>query len=170
MVDQDISVLYDGPPIQTRMVAWVLLGIGGIVLVPIGLISRAWWLFVPAIPLLLAGLILLQMRLRIVIEYPAGTICVTNRLLGLKYRERRYHRSDLVGFDVDRVAGAERERPSDTWYLRLRLGIKTYTVGKYDSRASAIRARAKVNKVLQARVPGQAASVKSAAGEPADPR
>jgi hypothetical protein len=157
MVDEDVSVLYDGLPIQTGMAAWVLLGIGGIVLVPIGLLGRAWWLFVPAVPLLLAGLILLQVRLRIVIEYPAGSIRVTNRLLGLKYRERRYHRSDLVGFDIHRVAGAERERPSDTWYLRLRLGIKTFTIGRYDSRLSAVRARAKINKTLQARTRAQAA-------------
>ena len=157
MADQDVSVLYDGLPIQTGMVAWVLLGIGGIVMVPIGLISRAWWLLVLALPLLLAGLILRQARLRVVIEYPAGSIRVTNRLLGVKYRERHYHRSDLVGFDIHRVAGAERERPSDTWYLRLRLGVKTFTIGRYDNRSSAVRARARMDKTHQARMRAQAA-------------
>ena len=46
------------------------------------------------------------------------------------------------------MAGDERERPSDTWYLTLQLGTRVYTIGKYDSRSSALRARLKVREVL----------------------
>ena len=150
MPGKDDSVLYDGPPIRTRMVAWLLLGIGGIVLVPIGLINRAWWLFVPAVPLLLAGLVLHQAHLRVAVEPGTGEVCVTNRLLGLKIRQRRYASSEVGGLDLRRVAGDERERPSDTWYLYLQLGTRVHTIGKYDSRASALRARLEVREILQA--------------------
>jgi hypothetical protein len=150
MPGKDDSVLYDGPPIRTRMVAWLLLGTGGIVLVPIGLINRAWWLFVPAVPLLLAGLLLHQAHLRVVVEPGTGEVCVTNRLLGLKIRQRRYPLSEVGGLDLQRVAGDERKRPSDTWYLYLQLGTRVYTIGKYDSQASALRARIEVREALQA--------------------
>ena len=143
------------------MVAWLLLGIGGLVLVPIGLLSRAWWLFVPAVPLLLAGLVLLQTRLRIVVEHRTNVIRVTNSLLGLRLRERQYPLSDVIGLDLRRVAGDERERPSDTWYLRLRLNTtvrtfgmveprtRTYVIGRYDSRLGALEARRRLREVLQ---------------------
>ena len=68
MSHNDISVLYDGSPIWARMAGWLLLGIGGLVLVPLALINRAWWLFVPAVLPLLAGLVLLQTRLLIVFD------------------------------------------------------------------------------------------------------
>jgi hypothetical protein len=148
MPGKDDSVLYDGPPIRTRMVAWLLLGIGGIVLVPIGLINRAWWLLVPAVPLLLAGLVLFQAHLRVAVEPGTGEVCVTNRLLGLKIRQRRYPPSEVGRLDLQRVAGDERERPSDTWYLYLQLGTRVYTIGKYDSQASALRARLEVREAL----------------------
>ena len=131
------------------MVAWLLLGTGGIVLAPIGLINRAWWLFVPAIPLLLAGLVLHQAHLRVAVEPGTGDVCVTNRLLGLKTRQRRYRPPEVGGLDLQRVASDERERPSDTWYLNLQLGTRVYTIGKYDSRASALRARIEVREALQ---------------------
>jgi hypothetical protein len=150
MPGKDDSVLYDGPPIRTRMVAWLLLGTGGIVLVPIGLINRAWWLLVPAVPLLLAGLVLFQAHLRVAVEPGTGEVCVTNRLLGLKIRQRRYPPSEAGRLDLQRVAGDERERPSDTWYLYLQLGTRVYTIGKYDSQASALRARLKMREALQA--------------------
>lgn len=160
----DIGVLYDDTSIQARMVAWLLLGIGGLVMTPIGLISRAWWLLILAVPLLLAGLALLLTRLRIVVEHHAGLVCVTNLLVGLKLRERQYPLGSVVGLDLERVAGAERERPSDTWYLRLQLHTtvrtffgaiaphtKTYTLGKYDGRLKALKARSRLGKVLQTR-------------------
>jgi hypothetical protein len=131
------------------MVAWLLLGTGGIVLVPIGLINRAWWLLVPAFPLLLAGLVLFQAHLRVVVEPGTGEVCVTNRLLGLKTRQRRYPLPEVGGLDLQRVASDERDRPSDTWYLNLQLGTSVYTIGKYDSRASALRARIEVREGLQ---------------------
>jgi hypothetical protein len=149
MPGKDGSVLYDGPPIRTRMVAWLLLGTGGIVMMPIGLINRAWWLLVPAVPLLLAGLVLHQAHLRVAVEPGTGEVCVTNRLLGLKIRQRRYPPSEVGGLDLRRVAADERERPSDTWYLYLQLGAKVYTIGKYDSRSSALRARLKAREALQ---------------------
>jgi len=91
-------------------------------------------------PLLLAGLVLSQVRLRIVVEYPTGVVRVTNSLVGLQLRQRGYPPSDVVGLDIRRVAGAERERPSDAWYLKLRLRTRTHTIGKYDDRTSALQA------------------------------
>jgi len=132
------------------MAAWLLLGIGGIVMAPIGLINRAWWLVVLSVPLLLAGLVLSLVRLRIVVEHPTGAVRVTNSLLGLRLRERRYPPSDVVGLDIQRVAGAERERPSDTWYLKLQLRTRTHTVGRYDSQVSALLARRELDRALQA--------------------
>jgi hypothetical protein len=149
MPGKDGNVLYDGPPIRTRMVAWLLVGIGGLVLAPIGLISRAGWLLVPAVPLLLAGLVLYQAHLRVAVEPGTGEVCVTNRLLGLKIRQRRYPPSEVGGLDLQRVAGDERERPSDTWYLYLQLGTRVYPIGKYDSRSNALRARLKAREALQ---------------------
>jgi uncharacterized protein (DUF58 family) len=151
MPDEDARVIYDGPPMRVRMAAWLLLGIGGIVMAPIGLISRAWWLVVLAAPLLLAGLVLSQVRLRIVVEHPTGAVRVTSSLPGLRLRERRHPPSDVVGLDIYRVAGAERERPSDTWYLKLQLRTRTHTVGRYDSQVSALLARRELGRALQAR-------------------
>ena len=150
MPDEDARVIYDGPPIRVRMAAWLLLGIGGIVMVPIGLINRALWLVVLSVPLLLAGLVLSQIRLRIVVEHPTGVVCITNSLLGLRLRQRRHPPSDVVGLDIHRVAGAERERPSDTWYLRLQLRTRTHTVGRYDSQVSALLARRELGRALEA--------------------
>ena len=162
MPDKENRVLYDGPPIPARMAAYLLLGIGGLVLVPIGLTNRAWWLLVPAVPLLLAGLVLSQVHLRIVIEHDAehdtGVVHVTRSLLGLKLHERRYPPSDAVGLNLRRVAGDERERPSDTWYLRLQLGAKTYIIGRYDSREHALLARYAVGQALEVRAHEQAAT------------
>jgi len=164
MSDESVGILYDDTSIQTRMVAWLLLGIGGLVLVPIGLINHAWWLLVLAAPPLLAGLALLQPRLRIVVEHHAGGVRGTGGWLGLKLRKRLYPLSNVVGLDLQRVAGDERERPSDTWYLRLQLHttartffgsvkphVRIYTIGKYDNRLSALKARRRLNEVLQAR-------------------
>jgi hypothetical protein len=150
MPDKDVSVLYDSQPIRAGMAAAVLLGIGGLVCVPIGLINRAWWLLLLAVPLLLAGLVLLQVRLRIVVEHGTGAVYVTNFLLGLKLREQRYPPGQVRGFDLRRVAGDERERASDTWYLTLGLRTRIYTVGKYDSRVHALEARRKLSGLLQA--------------------
>ena len=153
MPDKDVTLLYDGPPIETRRAAWVLAGIGGPVLVPIGLFGHAPWLYVFAVPMLLIGLVLLPLHVRITVNHRERLVRVTNRWLGLKVRERRYPASDLLGLDLDRVAGAERDRPSDTWYLRLRLGLKIYTIGKYDSRANALRAQLKLREKLENRPP-----------------
>jgi len=157
MSDKDVTTLYDGPPIWARMVSWLLLGMGGIVLVPIALLSRAWWLLVPAVPLILAGLLLLQTRLHIIVERRTGVVRVANSWLGLMLRERQYPLSDVVGFDIQRVAGDERERPSDTWYLRLQLRTRTHIIGKYDSRLEALEARRRLSEVLQARPSAQTA-------------
>ncbi len=163
MSDESIGILYDDKPIQARMAAWLLLGTGGLVLVPIALVNRVWWLLVPAVPLFLAGFVLLHTHLRIVVEHHTGAVHATNTLLGLKLRERQYSLSNVIGLDLQRVAGDERERPSDTWYLRLQLHTtvrtfsgrvaprtKTYTIGKYDSRLSALEAQRKLREVLQA--------------------
>ena len=166
MPDEDARVIYDGPPFWVKMVVWLLLGIGGIVMVPLGLINRAWWLVVLAVPLLLAGLVLSRVRLRIAVEHPTGIVRVTDSLLGLRLRERDYPPSDVVGLDIHRVAGAERERPSDTWYLKLQLRTRTHTVGRYDSQISALLARRELGKALQASAQAHtAAEMKPAATE-----
>jgi len=149
MPDKDVSVLYDSQPIRVKMAAAVLLGIGGLVFVPIGLINRAWWLLILAVPPLLAGLVLLKVRLRIVVEHGTGAVYVTNFLLGLKLREQRYPPGQVRGLDLRRVAGDERERPSDTWYLTLGLRTRIYTIGKYDSHMHALEARRRLNEVLR---------------------
>ena len=151
MAEKETSVIYDGVPIRSRMAMGLLLGIGGLVFVPIGLLSRAWWLLILAVPLLLAGLVLSQIRLRIVAERQTGAVRVVNLLVGLKVRERRYAPLDVLGLDLRRVAGDERERASDTYYLVLRLGLTTYGVGKYDSREHALEARHRLLGVLQTR-------------------
>ena len=74
---------------------------------------------------------------------------VVNLLVGLKVRERRYPPLDVFGLDLRRVAGDKRERASDTYYLALRLGLRTYTVGKYDSRGHALEARQRLLGMLQ---------------------
>jgi hypothetical protein len=163
MSDASIGILYNDTPIRPGMVAWLLLGIGGPVLLPIALANRAWWLLVPAVPLLVAGLVLLQTLLCIAVEHHTGVVYVTESLLGLRLRERRYSPSDVVGLDLERVAGDERERPSDTWYLRLQLHTtirtfgkvkartRTYIIGKYDSQLGALKAQRQLREVLHAR-------------------
>ena len=158
MSHNDISLLYDGSPIWARMAGWLLLGIGGLVLVPLALINRAWWLFVPAVLPLLAGLVLLQTRLRIVFDRRTAQVDVTDSWLGLGLLRRSYPPSDVLGFDIHRVAGDERERPSDTWYLRLNLRTHTHTIGKYDSRLDALEARRDLAEVLQTRARPQTAA------------
>ncbi len=168
MSEERIGVLYDDTPMWAKMAAWLLLGIGGIVLVPLALLNRTWWLLPPAVPFLLAGLALLQIHVRIVVEAPGGVVCVTNSLWGLKLRERRYPPSVVLGLDLHRVAGDERhERASDTWYLRLRLHTtvrtlfgqvrphtKTHILGKYDSELSALEAQIRLEEILHARPSG----------------
>lgn len=141
MPEEPGNVLYNGTPIWAKIVAWLSLGISGLVCAPIGLIGRAWWLLVLAAPLLLMGLLLLQTRMRMAVERQTGDVYVTHSLLGIRLHTRRYPWSDVLSLELQRVAGDERERPSDTWYMRLQLGIDTYTVGRYDSRVAALRAQ-----------------------------
>ncbi len=167
MSDEGNGVLYDGTPIRARMIAWLLLGIGGLVLVPIGWASQALWLFVIAAPLLLVGLVLLLTRVRIIVEHHTGVIRVTNFLGGLKLRERQYPLRSVIGPDLHRVAGDERERPSDTWYLvlqfhtttrtllgRLKPCTRTYIVGRYDNRVGAMEAWRRLRRILQGQSQG----------------
>ena len=161
MSDTSIRALYDDTPIPAKMAAWLLLGIGGLVLLPIAVVTDACWLLILAIPLLVAGLVLLQVSLRIVIEHQTGEICTTDFLFGLKLRERHYSLEDVAGLDLYRLAGNERERPSDTWYLRLRLdttvrtfgkvrpGTRTYIIGRYESQLRALKAQRQLREVLE---------------------
>ena len=166
MPDRDIAVLYDEPPIWAKLVGWLLLGTGGLVLAPVALVNGAAWLFILAMPPLLAGLLLFQTRLCITLNRRTGLIMATNYLLGLRFRQRRYPASDIVGVDVHRVAGAERERASDTWYLRLQLRARAHTIGKYDTRLEALEARRELSKALQPGPrPQTAVEMKTAAEE-----
>lgn len=163
MSEQGDRLLYEGPPIRTWMAAWLLLGVGGLVLVPIGLMNRAWWLVILAVPPLLVGLVLLQARHRIVVQRGAGVVRVVDFVGILRLRQRQYPLADVVGIDVQRRAGAERERPSDTWYVVLQIHttsrsfgkvkprLKTYLIGRYDSRLKALQARHRSSQVLRAR-------------------
>lgn len=170
MAEENMTVVYNAPPIWAKMTAWVLLGIGGIVLLPIMLIRGDDWLLLFIIPLILIGLVLLSIRLRIALVSPASVVRVTNSLLGLRVRQRQYLRPDVAGLDLDRVAGDERERDSDTWYLRLRLRKRGYTIGRYDSRMSALLARRDVDKALQSLPLAPAEAREVAAAEPHDER
>lgn len=134
-------------------------------LAPLALIYRAWWLFVPATPLVLAGLVLFQTRLRIAAERRTAQVEVTNYLFGLKLKRRRYAPSDVLGLDVHRVAGAERERPSDTWYVRLNLRTRTYTIGRHDDRLEALEAKRELGEVLRTRPRPLTATEMQAAAE-----
>ena len=149
MPEEAGSVLYNQTAIWAKIVAWLALGIGGLVCVPTGLYGLNWWLLVLGVPLLLLGLLLLQTRLHMAVERETGDVVVTNRLLGIKIYTRRYPWSDVLSLELQRVAGDERERPSDTWYLRLQLGLDTFTIGRYDSRVSALRAQHDVAEVLK---------------------
>jgi tetratricopeptide (TPR) repeat protein len=153
MAEETETVIYAATPIWARMVGWVLLGVGGIVLLPIAAIRGDEWLLVFAIPLILAGLALFALRLHIALISPAALIRVTNSVLGLRVRQRQYSGSEITGLDLQRIAGDDRERASDTWYLRLRLEDRTYTIGKYDSRTSALLARRDTEEFLQALPP-----------------
>jgi hypothetical protein len=153
------EVLYSDTPIRARMVAHLLLGAGGLVLAPIGLLSGARWLLVLAAPTLLVGIMLRQLHLRIEVELDTGMVTVTRSVLGLRLRRRRYSLSDVVGLELQRVAAIERERPSDTWYLKLELNLphaadtvhprtRVYTIGKYDDRLTALKVQHNVRETL----------------------
>ena len=150
------TVIYAATPIWARMAGWVLVGVGGIVLLPIAAIRGDTWLLVFAIPLILAGLALFALRLHIALIGPAAAVRVTNSFVGLRVRQRQYSRAEIVGLDLQRVAGDARERASDTWYLRLRLDGRTHTIGKYDSRTSALLALRDVEAVLEGLPPAAA--------------
>jgi len=156
--------LYDGPPVWAKMTGWLFVVIGGIVMLPLALANHAWWLLVPAVPVLLAGMVLLQTRLRIAFEHRAAQLVVTNYLFGLRLRQRKHPRSEVMGLDLRRVAGDERERASDTWYLKLRLHTHTYTIGRYGSRLDALQARRAAKQALQVQ-PQTAAEIWATAEE-----
>jgi hypothetical protein len=148
------------------MVGWLLVGVGGLVLAPLALINRAWWLLALAALFLLVGLVLLQARLQIVFDHRIAHVGVTKSWLGLRLMRHRYPLSDVQGVDIHRVAGDKRERPSDTWYLRLILRTETYTIGKYDTRLDALKARRDLTEVLKTRArPHKAMGMEAAAGD-----
>jgi hypothetical protein len=151
MLDRNIVKLYDQTAVWARLVAWLLVGTAGFVLVPLALIYRAWWLLILAVPLLLAGLVLFMTRLRIVLDRRTGSLQVSNYLLGLRMKERTYSHSDTPTPYVQRVAGAKRERPSDTWYLRLQFRDQTHTIGRFDDRITALQAQERLEDLLSDR-------------------
>ncbi len=163
MAESDVFTLYNDTSVRDRMAAWLLVGIGGFVLSPIALINRAWWLFVLAVPLLVSGLLLHQTRLRIIVDHRMGIVTITRLLLGLKLCQRQHALSDVAGLDLRRAAGDERERPSDTWFLRLQLyttphasgkatpRLKTYVIGMYNSHLNALKAQQQLRQALRPR-------------------
>jgi hypothetical protein len=163
MPESDVFTLYNDTSIRDRIAAWLLVGIGGFVLSPIALINRALWLFVPAVPLLVSGLLLHQTHLRIIVDHRIGVVSISRLLFGLKLCQRQHPLSDIVGLDLRRVAGDERERPSDTWYLRLQLHTashtsgkatprtRTYVIGVYNSHLNALKAQHQLWQALRPR-------------------
>jgi hypothetical protein len=156
VAEENVTVIYNATPIGAKMAAWVLLGIGGIVLLPIALIRDDHWLLVFAVPLILLGLLFLATRQRIALVSPTSVVRVTSYLLGLRVRQRQHPRSDITAIDLHRVAGDEQERASDTWYLRLRLRNRGYTIGRYNTRMSALLARRDLDEALQSLPPAPA--------------
>ena len=148
MTEEKSNIIYDATPVWARMVAWALLGIGGIVLTPVALIRGDRWLLYFAVPLIVMGFVLIAIRLRIAAVPSASVLRVTNSFLGLRLRQRQYPRSEITAIDLHRVAGDERERDSDTWYLRLHVARRGYLVGKYDTRVSALLARRDIEEAL----------------------
>ncbi len=159
-------VLYDDVPIPNKTVAYLLLGSGGLVMAPLGLLHRAWWLVLLAVPVLLGGAALLQTRLRLTIARETGRLRVEYAFLGLTIRRREYPPPAAVEPSLTRVAGAERERPSDTWYLellvhtaardlfgRVRPVEHVYLVGKYGSRLEALEGHRRLVQQLEHRRP-----------------
>ena len=148
MAEERTTVIYDAAPVWATMTASILLGIGGIILVPIALIRGDHWLLYIGVPLVVIGLVPLAIRLRIAAVPSASVLRVTNSFLGLRLRQRQFLRSEVTALDLHRVAGDARERDSDTWYLRLHVGYRAYTVGKHDSRMSALLARREIEEAL----------------------
>lgn len=147
--EESTNVIYDATPVGAQMAAWLLAGIGGIVLFPIALLRGDYWLLFLASPLLVSGLLLFALRLRIVAAPSAAALHVTISFLGLQLLEHWHARSEITALDVHRVAGDYRERASDTWYLRMRIGRRAYTLGKHDSRMDALLARRDIEQTLE---------------------
>jgi hypothetical protein len=147
--------LYDETPAWARAVGWLLMGIGGFVLAPIALFSRAWWLLAAAAPFALAGLLLLQLHLRIEPDRLSGGLVCTNSFLGLRLRRQRYDQGEIEGFDLQKVGSDERQRPSDTWYLRLLLRQRTHIIGAYETHEEALKAQYRQRQRLNIAAPGE---------------
>ncbi len=158
-----MRTLYHGRQVETALAGWLLVGIGGLVCLPLGVAHGAWWLVGLAFPPLLAGLVLLGVRLRVELDPRHGLIHVRRSVLGLRVAARTYRQSDCLGVEVVRVAGDARERPTDTYYLRLRLATARYTLGRYRDRQSVLQAQYQLNELLRA---GRAATPGQ---EPAEP-
>jgi hypothetical protein len=167
VAEENRTVLYDAPPIWAKMTAWVLLGVGIIVLLPIMLVRGDVWLLLLIGPLVLTGLVLLALRLRIALISPASVVRVTKSVFGLRVSQQQYPTDDVGGLELSRVAGDDRERDSDTWYLRLRLRTRGYTIGRYGNRMSALLARRDVAQALQG---GAQTTVEAGRAAGADPR
>jgi hypothetical protein len=148
-VAEEKDIIYDGPPVWAKLTGAVLLGVGGIVLLPIAALRGDWWLLVFAVPLLVVGLLLLALRLCVAVERQAGVVLVTQSFVGLRLREHRYRPSEISALEIARVAGDEAERASDTWYVKMWAGRRGYTVGRYDTRVRALLARRDLDELLQ---------------------
>jgi hypothetical protein len=144
--EADTIQIYDDTPVWARMTGWLLLGVGAFVLLPLALFSWTWWLPIPAIPFIIIGGLLLQLDLQISAKRSTGTLRVTNQLFGLRLRERTYSLSDVHGLEVERVAGDEQVRASDTWYLSLYLPRRSYIIGRYDTRWDALREKDRLSR------------------------
>jgi len=146
----DENMLYDGIPVQADLISWLLLGIGGAVLIPIALANRARWLLVLATPLILAGVALRRTRLVLTVEPHTGIIKADVAWLGIHLLARRHPHTEIQKLEIKRVGGNSRERDSDTWYLHLRLQTATYILGKYDMQVEALQAKHHLDKLIQA--------------------
>ena len=143
------NVLYEGIPVQVNLISWLLLGVGGVVLAPIAVLSHANWLLVLAVPLLVCGLALRQVHLQVIVEPYSGVFRSTLKWLGIQLWARRHQHADIETLEIRRVGGDRRERDSDTWYIRLKMQGASYTLGRYETRLEALEARHQLSNIIR---------------------
>lgn|GEM_PF-2235070 len=158
------NVLYEGIPIQVNLISWLLLGVGGVVLAPIALLSDTDWLLILAVPLLVCGLVLRLIHHQVAVEAYSGVIQFTLNWLGIQLRARRHQRADIETLAITRVGGDWRERDSDTWYIHLKMPGARYILGRYGTRLEALEARCQLSDIIQSHAqPPDAAEIRARA-------
>jgi hypothetical protein len=116
---------------------------------------------IPAIPLLLTGFIVRQIRLYLTIEQHTGNIRVQRTWFGIQTKARRHQSTDVLALELKRVGGDRSQRDSDTWYLNLKLSTTSYLLGRYPTRAEALETKQRLSSIIQKRTSPLDAPVQS---------